>query len=226
MNTNILIVHADDDFSSYLKKLLLDNGYTANIIPNAVKALKKIETSQPDLILSDFCLAYLRGDEFYDQAKKLYPEIPFIFISSYTDQEIISSLLVNRNIDYIIQPFVAAELLARIKAALARGKNIENTEETVKVSNVELDLKTYRAKIGGKHVLLSPTEFKLLEYLMQNKERVLSRDMILQRVWGYSSDVNSRVVDVYIGYLRDKFDNKNKPSVIETVHGFGYRIRE
>ena len=123
--------------------------------------------------------------------------------------------------DYITKPFVADILVARIKARLR-----EDEGTVLRIGDLELNTQTVEVKRGGKNISLSQHEFKLLQYLLSNKERVLTREMILNRVWEYSLDVDTRVVDVYIGYLRKKIDHGFNNQLIHSVRGFGYVIRE
>src|SRR4029079_15419762 len=125
--------------------------------------------------------------------------------------------------DYITKAFIADELLARIKARL-RAAN--NDEETISVGELSLDPKTFEVKRGDTTIVLTPQEFKLLHYLMINKGQVLTRDMILNRIWPNSPDVETRVVDVYVGYLRKKIDSDFPTKLIHSVQGFGYTVRE
>ena len=125
--------------------------------------------------------------------------------------------------DYITKPFVEEELLARIKANLRR---VKKNNEDIKVADLELNSKNFEVKRAGKLIQLTPKEYKLLQYLMINKNRILSREMILNRIWLYSPDIESRAVDVYIGYLREKIDKSFKNKLIHTVRGFGYKISE
>lgn len=123
--------------------------------------------------------------------------------------------------DYVTKPYNFEELLARIRARL---KNT-SSDSLLKVADLELDAQTFEVRRAGKKIELTPKEFKLLEYLMANSGHVLSRDMILSRVWLYSPDIESRAVDVYIGYLRDKIDKQSAKKLIKSVRGFGYMLK-
>ena len=125
--------------------------------------------------------------------------------------------------DYITKPFVADELLARIKTKLRQDKL---SDTTLKVGDLELDKQALEVRRGGKTIQLTPQEFKLLEYLMRNSGRLLTREMILNRVWFYSQDIETRVVDVYMGYLRKKIDNGSQKKLLHSVRGFGYMIKD
>jgi len=125
--------------------------------------------------------------------------------------------------DYITKPFTAEELLARIRARLRqRGQNNHKLE----IADLELDTKSLEVKRGSKLIKLTPQEFKLLEYLMSNQNQVLTREMILNRIWPSAPDVETRVVDVYIGYLRKKIDTGFENNLIHSVRGFGYVIKQ
>ncbi len=118
---------------------------------------------------------------------------------------------------------MADEFLARIKARLRR----QGGEDTIlKVSDLELNTKTLEVRRNGTQIQLTPQEFKLLQYLMSNKGRILTREMILSRIWLYSSDVETRVVDVYMGYLRKKIDKNFNKQLLHSVRGFGYVIKD
>jgi len=144
-----------------------------------------------------------------------------------TARDSISDIVQGLNLgadDYITKPFVADEFLARIKARLRRQGG--DSDALLKVADLELNNKTLEVKREGQIIQLTPQEFKLLQYLMNNKGRILTREMILNRIWLYSSDVETRVVDVYMGYLRKKIDNNHPKKLLHSIRGFGYVIKE
>jgi two-component system OmpR family response regulator len=120
------------------------------------------------------------------------------------------------------KPFVADEFLARINARLRRQGG---GESKLVIADLELDKKSLEVRRGGKLITLTPQELKLLQYLMNNKGRILTREMILNRIWLYSPDIETRVVDVYMGYLRKKIDAGHKKKLLHSVRGFGYMIK-
>ena len=124
--------------------------------------------------------------------------------------------------DYITKPFEGSELLARVKARL-RERGLQ--DKSLIVADLELNTETLQVRRGNREISLTPQEFRLLEYLMLNANRVLSRDMILSRVWQTTPDIETRVVDVYVGYLRKKIDQGESDKLIQSVRGFGYAIR-
>jgi DNA-binding response OmpR family regulator len=221
----ILLIENDDSYAQFLKKTLVDKNYEVVLSRSGLQALEKLEGKKVDIILSSYYLPNIRGDEFYTRIYELYPEIPIIFVSHEAHKKTIKNILSYPNADYMVKPIVISELLARIEVALEEHQKV-GSSKTLKVQDLELDLKTFTAKRGEKEIELSPTEFSLLKYLIINKNMVLTRGMILSRIWGYNTDVSSRVVDVYIGYLRDKIDEGYEKKLIETVRGFGYTIKE
>lgn len=223
MVQTILIVEDDKGLQKYLKELLLDNGYAVKVASDGIAALDSIKKAEPDLMILDLGLPNMSGEAVCLEVRKKYPELPVIIL---TAKDAISDIVQGLNLgadDYITKPFVADEFLARIKARLRRT---ESTEHILKVADLELDSKTLEVKRSGKQIQLTPQEFKLLQYLMSNKGRILTREMILNRIWLYSSEVETRVVDVYMGYLRKKIDNGNNKKLLHSVRGFGYVIKE
>lgn len=223
MVSKILIVEDDIGLQKYLKELLLNNEYSPQTFSDGVSALNYISKSVPDLVILDLGLPNMSGESVCQEIRKEYPEVPVIIL---TARDGVSDIVQGLNLgadDYMTKPFVADELLARIKARLRRSGEPDNT---LKIADLELDRKTFEVKRQEKDIQLTPQEFKLLEYLMHNKGRILTREMILNRVWLYSQDIETRVVDVYIGYLRKKIDGEYSKKLLHSVRGFGYMIKE
>lgn len=223
MISKILVVEDDTGLQKYLKELLLDNGYSSQTAPDGIIALNIIAKTPPDLVILDLGLPNMSGESVCQEIKKKYPDLPILIL---TAKDSVSDIVQGLNLgadDYMTKPFIADELLARIKARLRRsGEN----DTKIRVSNLELDSKTFEVKRDDKIIPLTPQEFKLLEYLMNNKGRILTREMILNRVWLYSQDIETRVVDVYMGYLRKKIDGNFNKKLLHSVRGFGYMIKE
>ncbi len=223
MAKSILIVEDDTGLQKYLKELLLDNGFVAQIAPDGVTALNAIAKLTPDLVILDLGLPNMSGEAVCLELKKKYPQVPVIIL---TAKDSVSDIVQGLNMgadDYMTKPFVSDELLARIKARLRTG-GMDDTK--LKIDNLELDNNTLEVKREGRNIQLTPQEFKLLQYLMNNKGRILTREMILNRVWLYSQDIETRVVDVYMGYLRKKVDEGWDKKLLHSVRGFGYMIKE
>lgn len=221
MVNKVLVVEDDQGIQEFLRELLLDNGFAAEVASDGVQALLLIKKSQPDLVLLDLGLPNLAGEAVCLEIRKKYPDLPIIILTAKDDiSDVIHGLNLGAD-DYITKPFIADELIARIKARLRHSDEVK-----LIIADLELNNKTFEVKRDGSLIQLSPHEFKLLQYLISNKGRVLTREMILNRVWLYSYEVDTRVVDVYIGYLRKKIDAEYKKKLIHSVRGFGYMIKE
>ena len=157
------------------------------------------------------------------EVRKNYPELPVLILTAKDSvRDIVHGLNLGAD-DYMTKPFVGEELLARVQARL-RDRGTGST--LLKVADLELDTHTLEVKRAGKLIKLTPQEFKLLQYLMNNKGRILTRDMILNRIWPSSFEIETRVVDVYMGYLRKKIDQDHNKKLLQSARGFGYTIKE
>lgn len=223
MTRTILIVEDDAGLQKYLKELLMDNGYLVHTASDGVQALNSIQKIPPDLVLLDLGLPNMSGEAVCLEIRKKHPNVKVIIL---TAKDGVSDIVQGLNLgadDYITKPFVADELLARIKARL---RSSEGSETKLTVGDLEMDNETLEVHRSQHPIQLTPQEFKLLQYLMSNKGRILTREMILNRVWLYSPDIETRVVDVYMGYLRKKIDQNSDKKLIHSVRGFGYMIKE
>ncbi len=224
MVNTILIVEDDHGLQKYLKELLLDNGYSVSGASDGVTALNLLKKAQPDLVILDLGLPNMSGETVCLEIRKNYPTLPVIILTAKdTISDIVQGLSLGAD-DYMTKPFVADELLARIKARFRSQNN--GKDNKLIVDDLELDGLSLEVKRKGELIQLTPQEFKLLQYLMSNKGRILTREMILNRVWLYSPDIETRVVDVYMGYLRKKIDSNAKNPLLHSVRGFGYMIKE
>lgn len=223
MIQKILVVEDEQDLQTYLKELLLDNGYSVQTASDGVSALSILKKSEPNLVILDLGLPNISGETVCLEIRKKYPSLPVVILTARdTPNDIVHGLNLGAD-DYISKPFESEVLLARIKARLRSNKD-ENAH--LKIGDLELDNKTLEVKRSGKSISLTPKEFQLLQYLMSNKGRILTREMILNRIWLYSPEIETRVVDVYMGYLRKKIDSGHKKKLLRSVRGFGYTIRE
>ena len=223
MVETVLIVEDDLGLQKYLRELLLDNGYAVQAVSDGIAALEYFKKDEPDIVVLDLGLPVMAGEAVTQEIRKKHKEIPILILTakdSITDK--VQGLTLGAD-DYMTKPFVADEFLARIKARLRKQTS---TDEILKVGDLTLNSKTMEVSRGGKHIQLTPQEFKLLQYLMSNKGRILTREMILSRIWLYSSDVETRVVDVYMGYLRKKIDQGTTQKLLHSVRGFGYVLKE
>lgn len=223
MAQTILVVEDDNGLQKYLKELLLDNGFSVQTAPDGVQALNSIAKLAPELVLLDLGLPNMSGEAVCAEIRKKYPDLRVIILTAKDGvADIVHGLDLGAD-DYMTKPFLADELLARVKARLRYRSEGDNK---LKVGSLELDNKTFEVTREGKQIQLTPQEFKLLQYLMNNRGRILTREMILNRVWLYSPDIETRVVDVYMGYLRKKTDSGFKKRLLHSVRGFGYMIKD
>ncbi|QQG43777.1 MAG: response regulator transcription factor [Candidatus Daviesbacteria bacterium] len=224
MIPKVLVVEDDFALQKYLKEFLQQNDYSVTTVSDGVAALNTINKLPPDIIILDLGLPTMSGETVIIEARKKHPDLPIIVLTAKdSPSDVIQGLELGAD-DYMSKPFVATELLARIRVQL-RGKS-NNNRSLMKVGDLELDSEKLEVKRKGKLIQLTPQEFKLLQYLMTNQGRILTREMILNRVWLYSPDIETRVVDVYMGYLRKKIDNGFDQKLIHSIRGFGYTIKE
>lgn len=222
MIATILVVEDDQDIQEYISQLLIDHNYNVISTSNGAAALKLIKRTQPDLVLLDLGLPDISGESILMQLHKEYPDLRIVILTAKDSPENkVHGLNLGAD-DYLTKPFNADELLARIQARLRR---IAGNSHILKVDDLEFDTQTLVVKRDGVEVILTPQETKLLQYLMQNKGRILTREMILNRLWMSAIDVDTRIVDVYIGYLRKKIDRNAKKKLIHSVRGFGYIMK-
>ncbi len=219
----ILVVEDNRDLHEYLQDLLTENQYTVKIVADGAGALRAIQRLEPNLVLLDLTLPDISGEGLCLEIRKNYPNIPIIIVTAKDAVSDKVRLLSTGADDYVTKPFAGPELIARIHARLR--KDAADTS-VLTVGDLVMDTKKVMVRRGDKQIKLTAHEFKLLEYLMRNAGIVVSRDMILNRIWLYSPEVESRVVDVYIGYLRKKIDAGHRKKLIHGIRGFGYTIKE
>ncbi len=220
---SILIVEDDPGVQKFLKELLLDNGFSVQLANDGIEAIEHIQKAQPDLVILDLGLPKISGEAVVSEIRKNYPELRVIILSAKdTINDVVQGLSLGAD-DYMTKPFMSDELLARIKARLKRING--NTQEIV-VGDLTLNSQSMQVTRAGQEIQLTPQEFKLLQYLMNNKGQILTREMILNRIWMYSPDIETRVVDVYMGYLRKKIDKNFDKPLLHYVRGFGYVIKD
>jgi len=221
MKEKILFIEDEKDLQMSLRIFFLEKNFQVQQAYSGAEGLKKIEDSVPDIIVLDLGLPDIQGEVVCQQIKTDYPNIPVIILTAKnTPKDIVTGLGMGAD-DYVPKPFDLEELLARIKARLHKNGH----SSVLEVADLKMDLENYEVARGDKKIILTPTEFSLLEYLIRNRDHVVTRDSILNRVWSYESDVQTRVVDVYIGYLRKKIDKPFKNKLIHNVRGFGYTIK-
>jgi len=220
---SILVVDDDISLQNYLKELLSENSFSVHTASDGTVALNMINKSKPDLVILDLNLPTIKGESVCIEIKKKYPDLPVIILTGTGKTNDLVNLLNLGADDYINKPFVAAEFLARIKARL---KHVGHLNGEIQIQDLFLNNETLEVKRGDRQIILTPKEFKLLEYLMTHKNQVLTRKMILDRVWAFSANIETRIVDVCISSLRKKIDSGSKKKLIQSARGFGYTIKD
>jgi len=218
---NVLVVEDDDSVARFLERAMTEAGYAAQLANDGSVALDMARTTDFDLILLDVMLPSLDGFEVCRRLRASKVQTPVLIITAKDTLEDKIEGLDSGADDYIVKPFHVAELLARARALLRRGVS---SPAILSVADLKLDPATRQASRAGKTINLSATEYALLEYLMRNAGRVLTRCMILNHVWQYDFDGNDNVLDVYISYLRRKIDKGYSSPLIQTMRGVGYRM--
>lgn len=223
MTSQLLIVEDDADLREYLRDFFSSQGYVVRTAPNGVQAISLIEKTVPDLILLDVNLPNISGDVVCKDVKQNYPEIQIIMLTAKdTTADVVKGLSLGAD-DYIKKPFDIDELLIRVKTRLREHRS---DSPTLSIDDLNFNPKTMQVTRANIEIHLTPQELKILEYLLLNKGNVLSREMILSRLWKTNPDIETRVVDVYIGYLRKKIDAPFEKKLIHSVRGFGYKIAD
>ena len=223
---NILIVQRDREIQKYLKKGLKELGYTVEICSDRDDAYYHIKSENYDLAILDIDIENGNGIELCSEIREINKKIGIIFLSSENDVEKKVQSLDSGADDYITKPFSFIELAGRIRAIFRRCKgNINKTENNLTIKNLKLDLLTREAKRGDREIELTYREFALLEYLIRNKNLVLSRTMIREKIWNMNYTANTNIVDVYMTHLRNKIDKGEEEKIIYTVRGVGYILK-
>ncbi len=217
--TRILVAEDEARISSFIEKGLRSAGFTTDIATTGPDALHLALSGGFDLLVLDIGLPGIDGYEVLRRLRTAHVTLPVIVLTARTSAEDTLASLEGGANDYMPKPFRFDELLARIRLRVADAGAGGGT--VLSVDGLQLDLRTRRASVDGRQVELSAREFALAEELMRNPDRVLSREQLLSRVWGYDFDPGSNIVDVYVGYLRAKLGAAH----IETVRGMGYRLR-
>lgn len=221
MDFSTVIIEDNPEMADYLQTILNDHNIIAFKALNGTKGLKLVKKVHPELVLLDLNLPDIEGKSICQQIKNEFPHIRVIMVTGQnTALDIASGLDLGAD-DYLTKPINETELMARIRARLRSSKY---KKKRLTCDDLELNQETHQVTRDGKDIKLSPQEYRLLEYLMINQGKVLSRQMILSRIWGGNPDLETRVVDIYVSYLRNKIDFK-EPKLIETIRGFGYSLR-
>ena len=223
----VLIVDDEEHIVELLQFNLVNAGYKVITANNGLDALKKVKENKPDLLLLDLMLPGMDGLDVCKEIKrdKETSKTSIIMLTAKSEElDKILGLELGAD-DYITKPFSIRELLARVKAVLRRSSSDEISEEIYEIGRLKVDFEGHEVLINNEKVELTLKEFELLEILIKNKGKILRRETLLDKVWGYEYIGETRTVDVHIRYLRKKVEDDDKnPKFIETIRGVGYRF--
>lgn len=225
MTAKVLVVEDEEPLALLLRYNLESDGFDVHVANNGEEAEISIDEDPPDLIVLDWMLPGVSGLELCRRlrASRETRNIPILMLTARGEESDKLRGLSTGADDYMVKPFSVPELMARIRAILRRAKPERVTDELA-VADIVLDRVGHRVKRGGREVRLGPTEFRLLEFLMQSPGRVFSRAQLLDGVWGRDVYVDERTVDVHIGRLRKAINRGGKKDLIRTVRGAGYAL--
>ena len=224
MKAHILIVDDDSRITDLLRRILAYEGYSVAIAASGSEALNRSLERPPDLVVLDIMMPGLDGLEVAQRLREAGDNVPILMLTARdTVADRVQGLETGAD-DYLVKPFAPEELVARVKALLRRSQ--EERHEVLRYADVELDTGTRVAHRGAREIELSPTEYELLLLFMRRPRQVLTREIILDRVWGLDFEGSSNVLEVYIGYLRNKLEAEGEPRLIHTVRSVGYVFKE
>jgi len=220
----ILVVEDDPAVQKALKRLFESEGYAVEVQANGKSALESFQAAPPAVIILDLRLPQLSGSDLCKEVKAREPALPIVVLSATSDVSDKVLLLELGADDYVTKPFSPRELLARVRAAL-RHTSRTPSAKLVSFDGISIDFKKMEVLRDGKLVVLTAQEFKTLQFLVQNADRVISRDELLNTVWGYQNYPSTRTVDNHILRLRQKLErDPANPVHFRTVHGMGYKF--
>ena len=223
----LLLIEDNKKISEFMVKGLEESGFSVTLVENGVDARRRLHEPGWHIILLDIMLPDIDGMELLQYIRYKKITTPVLVISALGDPDDKVKALSYGADDYLTKPFHFKELVARIYALDRRRKiNYDLSKDILVCGDLKMYLDEHKILKGDKEIILTILEFKLLKFLMENKNKVVTRTQILTSVWGINHDINTNIVDVYISYLRNKIDGEDeKDKIIETIKGRGYRIK-
>jgi two-component system response regulator MprA len=224
MPERILVIEDEARIAQFLKRGLIYEGYRVDVAEDGQAGLEMARDTPPDLVILDWMLPGLDGLEVCRRLRA-GGDVPILMLTAKEEvQDRVQGLDAGAD-DYLVKPFSFDELLARIRA-LFRRSTPSSQPEVLRFDDLSLDTGTHRAQRGDRFIDLTAKEYELLELFMRNPRRVLTREMIFDRVWSYDFGGESNIIEVYVRYLRQKTEEDSEPRLIHTVRGVGYVLRE
>jgi two-component system copper resistance phosphate regulon response regulator CusR len=222
---NILIVEDEQRLAEILKKQLEESGFNAEIAFDGYLGKQLVEKNRYNLIILDINLPFINGNDLCKEIRKTNNKIPIIMLTALgTTDNKVTGFDAGAD-DYVIKPFDFRELLARINVFLRRSE-VLYVSEKLRIADLEMDISTKTVMRAQKKIELTAKEFLLLVTFLKNKEKLLTREFIIEQVWGIDFDPSTNIIDVYVNYLRKKIDKDFEPKLIHTKFGFGFYCSE
>jgi two-component system copper resistance phosphate regulon response regulator CusR len=226
LSINILIVEDEHRLAEILQKQFANIGFMADIANDGYAGKKMAEQNNYDLIILDINLPLLNGYELCKDIRKTNSRIPILMLTALgTYDNKIMGFDAGAD-DYVIKPFDFRELLARVNVFIKRSNISIPETRKLSIADFELDLDTKTAVRGGKKIELTLKEFALMETFLKNKNKLLTREYIIEKVWNIDFETGTNIIDVYVNYLRKKIDKDFEPKIIHTKFGFGFYCSE
>jgi heavy metal response regulator len=220
----ILIVEDEKKVASFLKKGLEQEYYTVDIAHDGKSGLDLALTEDYDLIVLDIMLPMLDGITILREIRNAKMDTPVLMLTAKDSTENKVEGLDSGADDYLAKPFALEELLARVRALIRRKEKVKNL--ILSAEDLTLDTQTHKVSRGSIEITLTPKEYSILEYLLRNKNHVVSRMKLTEHVYEYQFDPDTNVIDVYLNKLRNKIDKDYEPKILHTIRGIGYMIKE
>jgi two-component system response regulator MprA len=225
MSIHILVVDDDPRLVSALRRTLSYEGYAVSTAANGESALAQVRAKPPDLLVLDLMLPGIDGLEVCRRLRDAGEQVAILMLTARdTVMDRVTGLETGAD-DYLVKPFASEELLARIKVLLRRSNPPDVARETLQYADLELDTATRQARRGRRVIELSTTEYELLAMFLRNPRMVLTRALLMDRIWGIDFTGGPNVLEVYIGHLRTKLEQGGEPRLIQTIRGAGYVLR-
>lgn len=220
--TRVLLIEDDKSIARFVELELEHRGFCVRCAYDGLSGLEQVQEFGPEILVLDIMLPGLDGVGTLKRIRQSGNRVPVIMLTARdTTPDKVHSLDHGAD-DYLTKPFEVEELLARMRALLRRAQG----EEILSISDLRVNTATREVRRGERKIDLTTREFELLEFMARNPRRVLSRDLLLSRVWEQDFGVGTNVVDVYVGYLRKKIDQPGEARLIQTIRGAGYALRE
>jgi len=223
---NLLVVEDEPNVVSVISRGLTDEGFTVSIAPDGLIGRQMAIENNFDLIILDIMLPGINGLELCKIIKENKPGTPVIMLTALGTTENVVNGLDNGADDYLVKPFKFAELFARIRMLLRRYHGSVSLDQIISIADLQINLSAKTVTRNQTEVILTATEYRLLEYMAKNKGKILSRIDILENVWDIDFNLGTNVVDVYVNYLRKKIDKNSDQKLIHTAVGLGYVLKE